>query len=655
MAPDLMIPARQASRVKLAHEEKLRRRSLEVLREQERVKATQASSGKKMSMAEKMRSVTKRGSAQALSGKTKSSNPSDAKLSIAAKTSSTAITSPGSAEPGSAARPAGPVDAKERSPQKISDDHFNAAVELPAEVPRDPPTQDISKKGGRHIHLGSKHKSKDHGSRPSTSKSLNIFRRSPHSHQPVEAKSESSDAAATTVSTKPDKNPPINDEAQPAGNHLPASSVSPPHRQSPDPGLPTPPALVPKTLPHRVDPTSYTALPDVLATAQRAKAVKASLKVSAPAATDPEPEKTPRAIPSQPAEPVHNQVTLSRLCLDDLPAHAVPESESKHVSLQCSLGEPGPEVPTGETAPVLNPNSTKAQDYEMTPTTTTRPQVEIPTASSAASQGATAESIDTPLTSATMRSYSDFCKLPPQQTSPTPPPATPDELATGQSIASSIAPSGGHSKTASVQGTETETETQPSQERPDKQLSPSRSSSGKVAPQGKKTMNSKDLQLKPRNKDLQNQSELLDLIASTPPHSPIHTRASSDGSPLNAVGMTPSATRVLAPPEEAPPPPAPGGRSMITPDYAAAGAFEGERKSKRGSGMSTGGWKKMFVGSGGNASPVSTGNSVGVLGIAGSKAEEEEIHMSANLMSGEGNDVLWYKGMGKDGLWVSGA
>lgn len=72
--------------------------------------------------------------------------------------------------------------------------------------------------------------------------------------------------------------------------------------------------------------------------------------------------------------------------------------------------------------------------------------------------------------------------------------------------------------------------------------------------------------------------------------------------------------------------------------------------------MSTGGWKKMFAGSGGaNSPPASTGNSVGVVGIPGSNGdEEEEIHMSANLLSSEGNDVLWYKGMGKDGLWVSG-
>lgn len=32
----------------------------------------------------------------------------------------------------------------------------------------------------------------------------------------------------------------------------------------------------------------------------------------------------------------------------------------------------------------------------------------------------------------------------------------------------------------------------------------------------------------------------------------------------------------------------------------------------------------------------------------------EKVQMGANLLGTEGNDVLWYKGMGKDGLWVSG-
>ncbi len=96
---------------------------------------------------------------------------------------------------------------------------------------------------------------------------------------------------------------------------------------------------------------------------------------------------------------------------------------------------------------------------------------------------------------------------------------------------------------------------------------------------------------------------------------------------------------------------------MIIPDYAAAGAFEGERKPKRGSGTNPGGWKKMFAAAGGSTPTVnSPGNSMGMSGGLGVKVEDDEkIQMSANLMSGEGNDVLWYKGMGRDGLWVSGA
>jgi xanthine/uracil permease len=94
---------------------------------------------------------------------------------------------------------------------------------------------------------------------------------------------------------------------------------------------------------------------------------------------------------------------------------------------------------------------------------------------------------------------------------------------------------------------------------------------------------------------------------------------------------------------------------MMIPDYAAAGAFEGERKPRRSSGLSASGWKKMFAGGATAPAGASSGNNVGILGMNGSKVDDEEIHMGANLLSGEGNDVLWYKGMGRDGLWVSGA
>ena len=650
MAPDLMVPARQASRAKLAHEEKLRRRSLEVLREQqEKTKAAQTQSEKKPSVAEKVRSVTRRGSAQTVTSHAKPSKPSKssgARFPSAPKSTTPALSSPKFIWSEGATRSSAQPGLKERPHRGVPSSQPGAAIELPAEVPDESAvTNETPKKGGLHIHLGSKHKNKEHSSAPSSSKSLNIFRKSPQSLQAPETTIESEPAEAATLSPVPANTTPSAEGTRQNENQLSPPSVSPPLRSSPDPGLPTPPALIPTK-----EPSPYTALPDVLATAQRATTVRASLRISVPSSGSPEPERTPRAIPSQPPDGTHTQTTLTELASNASKSQATSENESKHTSYDSSLSEHGSQDPVLDTAKASARNVTTEQDGEKTPTTNVRPHVDIPAAADIAAQEAKGEPLDTPLTSATMRSYSDFYKLPPQQTSPTPPPITPEESLANQSIASSVAPSASHSKTASIQ--EAAKDIEPSQTKPEEQPPPSRSSQRIPASPQKKSTNPKDLRLKPRNKDLQNQAELLDMIACTPPHSPIHRRTSSDGSALNAS----STSRILAPPDEAPPPPAPGGRSMINPDYAAAGAFEGERKPKRGSGTNSSGWKKMFAAAGGSAPPAnSPGNNMGMSGGAGAKVEDEKIQMSANLMSGEGNDVLWYKGMGRDGLWVSGA
>jgi hypothetical protein len=632
---------------------------VDLLREHEKAKAN-SQSQRKASKTEKVRSVTKKASSQAVSSKTKSPKPSDTRSAVPSKIVSPPLKSPKFIWSDSSARPQARTDVKERTPQSVPSSQLNGAIELPAEVPAGSTAmQETPKKGGLHIHLGSKHKHKEHGSgRSSSSKSLNIFRRSPHSLQPPEITTESASSEVMTIPPKPSTASPRAVETHQIGIQLSPPLGPPPRGPSPDPGLPTPPALVPTK-----EPCSYTALPDVLATAQRGTSVRASLRVSVPPSVDPEPEKTPKASPSQPSDCVHPQVTLTELPSGESNNIATPGDESKHTSYHSSLGEPGPEVPWLDTAQASEQRMTNADD-EKTPTTNVRPHVEIPTAPSAAAQDARAEPLDTPLTSATISSYSDFYKLPPQQT---PPPFTPEELAAYKASASSVDSSAGHSKTASVQETLTPTPIVTAtaaeaankinpEKAPASELLPSpRSLAGQQPPVEKKSTNAKGLGLKPRNKDLQNQSELLDMIASTPPHSPIHCRASSDGSAtLLAVGMTSSTSRILAPPAEAPPPPAPGGRSMMIPDYAAAGAFEGERKPRRSSGLSTSGWKKMFAGGATAPTGGSPGNSIGILGMNGSKVDDEEIHMGANLLSGEGNDVLWYKGMGRDGLWVSG-
>lgn len=636
-----MVSARQASRAKLAHEEKLRRRSLEVLREQDRTKATQVPSGIKASMAAKVRSVTKAGTAQTLSAKAKSPKSSGTR-------SSAPLSSPQGPDTGSASQLPTRGDLELCSPQNLPTGERDGAVELPAEMPRNGlGTRGSSRKGGLHLHLGPRHRIREHGSWPSSSKSFNIFRRSPPSFQHAEAITESHPAKVATPSPELGEPSSVVEDLQRVEIQ---PSAPPPQQSSPDPGFPTPPALISNSPPPRgADANAYTALPEVLATAQRATAVKAALKLSIPSSTDPELEKTPRATPSQLSESVCTEARPAEPKSGPSKSQAIPENDPEYAHREAGLGGPGPEVRTVDPVQVSEQQSPTAQDDEKTPTTAVKLHMEMPIISSPEAKTEPVE-IETPLTSATMRSYSDFCKLPPQQKSPTPPPITPEEWTANQSIDSGVAPSVDPQKTSSFQ--EADTKSKPITVQPDEQPIPPSSAPAILEPVEKNVVDPKDLP-KTRNKDLQSQARLLELIASTPPHSPIHARASSDASAPNADKTTSSAYRILAPPEEAPPPPAPGGRSMITPDYASAGAFDGERKSKRGSGLSTDGWKKIFT-SGGDTPAASPDTGVGVMGVAEQKEEDEEIHMSANLMGGEGNDVLWYKGMGRDGLWISG-
>lgn len=149
---------------------------------------------------------------------------------------------------------------------------------------------------------------------------------------------------------------------------------------------------------------------------------------------------------------------------------------------------------------------------------------------------------------------------------------------------------------------------------------------------------------------------LIEIISHTPPGSPIHERPTSSASfhsVANSARLTSYRASVdLAPPEEAPPPPAPGGRSMVTPDYATVGAFEGEKRPKRTSGASLNGLKKIF--SGGNASHSRAG-SVCVVELPEGRMSGGSIHDNVDLMTPGGSDVLWFKGMGRNGVWVSGS
>ncbi len=163
-------------------------------------------------------------------------------------------------------------------------------------------------------------------------------------------------------------------------------------------------------------------------------------------------------------------------------------------------------------------------------------------------------------------------------------------------------------------------------------------------------------------------SDILEKLSSTPPGSPIHSRAASELSAnsaqrlsvRNSIGSTSS--HPLAPSEQAPPPPGPGGRTMVSPDYAATGMFEGEKKAKtkrgsRGSAGNQASWKKFF---GGHHSPLSgtpdtpgTATTEYFMAEAGKSEVEGAPEQSHGMLDSAGKDVLWFKGMSRDGVWVS--
>ena len=170
----------------------------------------------------------------------------------------------------------------------------------------------------------------------------------------------------------------------------------------------------------------------------------------------------------------------------------------------------------------------------------------------------------------------------------------------------------------------------------DRQILPSRLSMSEARPKSKRPSPKRQL-------------SLIETISHTPPGSPIHERPSSSASfhsAANSARLTSYRASIdLAPPEEAPAPPAPGGRGMVNPDYAMAGAFEGERRPKRTSGASMSGLKKKF--SNGSSSHSRAG-SVRVVEIPEGRTSRDDVHDNVD-------PVLWFKGMGRDGVWVSGS
>lgn len=159
-------------------------------------------------------------------------------------------------------------------------------------------------------------------------------------------------------------------------------------------------------------------------------------------------------------------------------------------------------------------------------------------------------------------------------------------------------------------------------------------------------------------------ADIIETMSNTPPGSPIRDNRSSSASSNSAQRWSHRSTRSLGPPDQAPAPPGPGGRQMVNPDFAAAGQFEGERKrkqKKKSSGfvnINKEKWKNLFLnnGSSTNASS-SSGASMATKSdkTTSTTRPSSEAVPAAEMMTGSGKDVLWFKGDAKKSLGVSSA
>ena len=145
-------------------------------------------------------------------------------------------------------------------------------------------------------------------------------------------------------------------------------------------------------------------------------------------------------------------------------------------------------------------------------------------------------------------------------------------------------------------------------------------------------------------------TNMIDQITTTPLGSPMHERSTSVASSNSALIRSERASRQFGAPGSAPAPPAPGGRSMVNPNYAAAGEFEGERKqSKRSSGGSRGGLKELLGNSRRNSSEVSDKS----MGHSSARQSVSARGSGSDMLTSAGKDVLWFKGDGKTPVGVA--
>ncbi|KAK5030242.1 hypothetical protein LTR13_008260 [Exophiala sideris] len=141
---------------------------------------------------------------------------------------------------------------------------------------------------------------------------------------------------------------------------------------------------------------------------------------------------------------------------------------------------------------------------------------------------------------------------------------------------------------------------------------------------------------------------IIDTVSHTPPGSPIHERSLSSTSSNSAQRWSRRSSQ-LGPPEQAPAPPGPSGRPMVSPDFAAAAEFQGERKQKtRSSNGSKSSWKAFFL-HGASKSVQRPDLPATLIGPASQRPSSSE----KDMITVTGKDVLWFKGENDKSINVS--
>jgi len=146
-------------------------------------------------------------------------------------------------------------------------------------------------------------------------------------------------------------------------------------------------------------------------------------------------------------------------------------------------------------------------------------------------------------------------------------------------------------------------------------------------------------------------ADIIETMSHTPPGSPVPARSLSSTSSNSAQQQSRRPSR-LGPPEQAPAPPGPSGRPMVSPDFAAAGEFQGERKHKtRSSNASKSSWKAFFLH---GASKSMQRPDLPGAPLAG-QSSQRPLSPEKDMMTTTGKDVLWFKGENDKSVNVSTA